>query len=95
MASLCAPSSALTFFTAQIWERFRHAPWRRTVQQGLLPVTAGLITASGILVAKTTSSDWGTGAVTAAGTLLFLTTRVNPLLVLAVAAVLGAAGLLD
>jgi chromate transporter len=94
MGSLCAPSSLLTFFTARLWYRFRDAPWRRTVQLGLLPVTAGLITASGVLLTRTTSAQERTALLTAVATGLFLFTRLHPLLVLGAAAALGASGLL-
>jgi chromate transporter len=59
-----------------------------------MPVTAGLVMASATLLIETTSVDWGTAAITGVATLLFLFTRLHPLLVLAGAAGLGAAGLL-
>ena len=94
MGSLCGPSSLLTFFTVRLWERFRDAPWRRSVQAGLLPITAGLITASGVLLTRTTSAQWDTGLVTAVALALFVLTKVHPLWVMAVAAALGALGVL-
>lgn len=90
--AMCAPSSILTFFTASLWYRFRDAPWRGIVQAGLAPVTAGLIMGGAGLLARTTSATWDTAALTAAALLLFLFTRLNPLIVLTVAAALGAVG---
>jgi chromate transporter len=92
--SVAAPSSVLTFYAYRIWHRFRDAKWRRLVQNGLRPVTAGLLMASAALLLRTTSMQWGTAAVTMAATLLFLFSRIHPLLVLATAAALGASGLL-
>jgi chromate transporter len=94
IGSLCAPSSLLTFITARLWYRFRDAPWRRVVQIGLLPVTVGLISASAVLLTRTTSGTMPLALVTLAGTLVLLLTRVHPLLVLGAAGALGAAGLL-
>lgn len=94
-AGLCAPSSVLTFFTARLWYRFRDAPWRRIVQSGLMPVTAGLVMGAAGLLARTTSAHWDTAALTALALLLFLFTRLHPLIVLAGAAALGAAGLVQ
>jgi len=91
---VAGPSSVLTFFAYRLWHRFRDAAWRRLVQRGLMPVTAGLLMASAALLIRTTSAEWGTAAVTVAATLLFLFTRIHPLLVLAIAAALGASGLL-
>ena len=58
-----------------------------------MPVTAGLVMASAALLIETTSIDRDTAAIAAAATLLFLFTRLHPLLVLGAAAVLGATGL--
>lgn len=90
--AMCAPSSVLTFFTASLWYRFRDAAWRRTVQAGLMPVTAGLIMGGAALLARTTSAAWDTAALTVAALALFLFTRLHPLLVLGAAAALGALG---
>jgi chromate transporter len=92
-ASLCAPSSVLTYYTASLWYRFRDAAWRRTLQAALMPVTSGLIMAGAALLARTTSDTWRSGALTAAALLLFLRSRLHPLLVLAAAAALGAIGM--
>jgi chromate transporter len=91
-AALCLPSSLLTYATCSLWHRFRDAPWRRAIQSGLMPVTAGLVMAGGALLAATTSTDWATAAITIAAGALFLFTRLHPLLVLAAAALLGALG---
>lgn len=69
--------------------------WRRLVQRGLMPVTAGLIMASAALLIRTTSTERGTAAITALAAVLFLFTRIHPLLVLAAAAAMGASGLLS
>jgi chromate transporter len=90
--ALCAPSSLLTFLTARLWYRFRESNWRRTVQAGLMPVTAGLVMAGALVLVRTTSISVTTAGITAVATVLFMVTRVHPLLVLACAAALGAAG---
>jgi chromate transporter len=92
--ALTAPSSLLTFFAARLWYRFREKPWRRIIQVGLMPVTAGLITAGAIVLVQTTSVNWQSGVLTAIATILFLATPLNPLWVLAGAAIAGVCGLL-
>jgi chromate transporter len=87
-----APSSVVTFLVARVWYRFRDSPWRKAVQKGLLPVTAGLLLSSAALLIKATTLDWSLGLLTAAVTVLLLTTRIHPMLVLGGAAVLGAVG---
>lgn len=91
--AVSTPSSTLTWLVSGAWYRFRDAPWRRAVQNGLMPVTAGLIMASAALLVRTTTVDVGTALITAVATLLFLFTRLHPLLLLAGATVLGAFGL--
>ena len=91
--SLCAPSSLLTFGTAQLWYRFRTAPWRALVQRGLMPVTAGLIMASAVLLTESTTTGWSTAALTAVATMVFLRTKLHPLIVLGAGMLLGVLGL--
>lgn len=92
--SLCAPSSLLTFGTAHLWYRFRDAPWRKLVQRGLAPVTAGLIMASAVVLTESTSTGWRTSVLTVVATVLFLRTKLHPLTVLAAGAALGVVGVL-
>lgn len=89
------PSSVLTFFGYGLWHRFRDANWRRLLQRGLMPVTAGLVMASAAVLIRSTSISIGTSALTVVATLLFLFSRLHPLLVLGAAAALGAMGLLN
>ena len=89
---VAGPSSVLTFLVARVWERFRDAPWRKAVQKGLMPVTAGLLISSAALLIRSTTLDWSLGLLTAAVTVVLLTTKVHPMLVLGGAAALGAVG---
>jgi chromate transporter len=90
--AVATPSSILTLLVSGAWYRFRDKPWRKALQAGLMPVTAGLLMASAALLMAATTIDWTTGAVTAVATVLFLFTRLHPLLVLAAAAALGVLG---
>lgn len=90
--SFCAPSSVLTYLVSGAWHRFREARWRRIVQAGLTPVTVGLVMSGAALLTEATSTNWRKAALTSAMTVALLLTRLNPLLLLAVGAALGAAG---
>ena len=92
-AAVATPSSILTLLVAGIWYRFKDAPWRKAIQAGLLPVTAGLIMASAALLIRTTTVDWTAAAVTVVAASLFIFSKLHPLLILAGAAVAGAIGL--
>jgi chromate transporter len=92
MVCVVLPSSVLTFLVASAWQRFRDAPWRKAIQKGLMPVTAGLLLSSAALLIKATTLDWSLGLLTLAVTVVLLTTKLHPMLVLGGAAALGAAG---
>jgi chromate transporter len=91
--AIAAPSSLLTLLVSGVWYRFRDAPWRKAVQAGLAPVTAGLIMASAALLIESTTVDWTAAVVTAGSGVLFIFTKLHPMLILAAAAAAGAIGL--
>jgi len=92
-AAVAAPSSVLTLLVSGVWYRFKDAPWRKAVQAGLQPVTAGLIMASAVLLIQSTTVDWTAAAVTVVTAGLFICTKLHPMLILGAAAVAGAIGL--
>jgi chromate transporter len=87
------PSSVLTFAVAGIWFRFKDAPWRKALQVGLAPVTAGLVMASAVLLIESTAVDWSAAAVIVVAGVLFFFSKLHPMLILALAAAAGAVGL--
>lgn len=91
--AIAVPSSVLTLLVSGAWYKFKDAPWRKALQAGLQPVTAGLIMASAALLIQTTAVDWTAAAVTAVTAGLFMFTKVNPLMILAAAGAAGAIGL--
>ncbi len=86
MAAMCGPSSALTYFVANVWERFREAPLRIAIQRALEPVTVGLVLSSGYVLTRMTDHAWPPTRSPASTLLLALTTRLHPLWMLAAAA---------
>jgi len=73
------PSSILTIFALHAWERFKDKPWRRVVQAGLLPVTAGLVAASAALIAHASDTNLLLAAITAVTAALAVKTKIHPL----------------
>ncbi|AKZ64764.1 chromate transporter [Herbaspirillum hiltneri N3] len=73
------PSSLVTILMLHVWERFKDRPWRRHVQSGLLPVTAGLVAASAALIAHASVSNGILAAITAATAIVALKTKLHPL----------------
>jgi chromate transporter len=92
--AMVGPSWVLTYGVYSAWSRFRHLPWLATVQNGLTPVTVGLVFSSAFLIARAADTGLLAIAVTAATGALCYWTRLNPLWAFAAAAVLGGAGLI-
>ena len=86
--------AARYFVAYRLWARFRDAPWQRIVRDGLVPVTIGLIIASGVVMAHAAAAEWQAVAVTIAAVVLVLRTRLNPLWVLLAGGAMGGFGLL-
>jgi chromate transporter len=88
------PPCVMYFIAYRLWERFRDVPWQRIVRGGLVPVTIGLVIASGTVMARTADAEWQAAAVTVAAAALMLMTRLNPIWVLIAGGAMGGFGLL-
>jgi chromate transporter len=91
--AVAVPSSVLTLLVSRAWYRFKDAPWRKALQAGLQPVTAGLIMASAASLIQSTAVDWTAAVVTVVTGGLFIFSKLHPLLILGGAAAAGAIGL--
>jgi chromate transporter len=89
-----APPCAIYFAAFRLWDRFRDAGWQRSVRTGLAPVTVGLIMASGIVMGRAADTSWPAVAMSIAAFGLLLTTRLNPIWLLAAGGMLGGLGVL-
>lgn len=91
-AAKFGPSSIVTGVALNLWNRFKDRPWRSIVQRGLVPVTAGLVTASAAVITEASALNWFLAIITAAGAIVLTLTRVHPLVVLGVGALIGLSG---
>jgi chromate transporter len=90
--AVCAPSSLLTYAVSRVWQRFRGARWRTIVEDGLVPVTVGLMLAGGYLITLAADRSVVAFGITAATAGIVLTTRIHPLWLLGAGGLLGVAG---
>jgi len=90
--AICGPSSLLCYAALHWWERLRDSPSRTIVQHALASVAIGLILASGYTLARGADRNAMLVAITCVAGALLAFTRVNPVWVLAAAAIVGAAG---
>lgn len=86
------PSSILTGVVLHFWNRFKDRPWRRIAQQGLVPITVGLVAASAALITEASDHEWSLVVITALVALLSAATRIHPLWLLAAGALGGLSG---
>lgn len=87
------PSFILSVLLAKGWSRWADQRWFGLLRKGLVPVTVGLLAASAALLTKTTAESPMALLITAGAAGLALSTRLPPLAILALAAILGAIGL--
>ncbi|WP_245456070.1 chromate transporter [Variibacter gotjawalensis] len=92
-AAMCLPSCLLVYATDFGWQHFREAKWRIVLQAAIVPVSVGLIAASALIVAQTADASWTAVAITLATAGVAYFTRLHPLWMFALAAVLGYVGL--
>jgi chromate transporter len=91
LASICAPAAVISWWVADLWERYKLAPWRVALQRAIAPLVVALIFSGGFVIATPGATiDWRLWAVAAASTTAFLTLKVNPLWFLAAGGAIGA-----
>ncbi len=79
------PAGFLVYFVVQFWERARDSSVRHAIEKGFAPLTVGLVLASGYVMSKAADQDWRAYLLTGICTLIFVFTKVNPLIVVAIA----------
>ncbi|MCI0547339.1 MAG: chromate transporter [Candidatus Rokubacteria bacterium] len=92
-AAMLAPAAAILYGTSVLWERFRTASWRIAFERGLAPVSVGILLATGLIIVKAADHGASAIALSAVTAVVLLTTKLNPLWLMAVAGALGWLGL--
>jgi chromate transporter len=88
LGAFFGPTAVLAFMVAKAWKKLEKWPWRRSIQQGLAPVSIGLLLAGCFSMAKGAITGTETAAIAVAVLLILMQYKVNPaLLVLASAGV--------
>jgi len=84
----------LALFVSRFLARSSHARWPAIVQAALVPLSIGLMGASGLILARTSDRTLAAVLVTAGAAVLASATRLNPLWMLVTGGCLGFAGLI-
>ena len=92
--AMCVPTAVLAFWVSRLLTRSSHSRWPAIIQAALVPLSIGLMGASGFVLALTSDRTWPAGLVTAGAAVLAFATRINPLWLLLAGGLLGFAGLM-
>ena len=83
------PTALLAFAVAKGWRKLEKWPWRTSIQQGLAPVSIGLLLAGCFTMAKGAVTGLETGAIAVGVLLILLQYKINPALLVVAGAVVG------
>jgi chromate transporter len=92
--AMCAPTAILAYYVSRFLARSSHSRWPAIIQAALVPLSIGLMGASGLILALTADRTWAGALVTAVAAALAFATRLNPLWLLLVGGCLGFAGVI-
>jgi chromate transporter len=92
--AMCAPTAILAYYVSRFLARSSHSRWPAIIQAALVPLSIGLMGASGLILAQTADRTWVAGLLTAMAAGLAFATRINPFWLLLAGACLGFAGLI-
>ncbi|MCP9629454.1 chromate transporter [Rhodopseudomonas palustris] len=90
--SMCGPTAALAYVVSRMLGRSSHSPWPAIIQAALVPLSIGLMCASGFVLAMASDRSVGAAVVTVIVAVVAGATRINPLWLLIAGGVLGFAG---
>jgi chromate transporter len=92
--AMCVPTAVLAFYVSRFLRQRSHSRWPAIIQAALVPLSIGLMGASGLILALTSDRTWAAALVTAGAAILASTTRLNPLWLLLAGGLLGFIGVL-
>src|SRR5258705_2621286 len=92
--AMCVPTAVLAYCVSRMLTRSSHSRWPAIIQAALVPLSIGLMAASGLILALTSDRNWIAALVTAVSAVLAFATRLNPLWLLLAGGCLGFAGVI-
>jgi chromate transporter len=92
--AMCGPTALLAYYVSRLLTRSRHSRWPAIIQSALVPLSIGLMAASGFILARTSDQSWIAVLTTVAAAIVAFATRLNPFWLLLAGGVLGFAGVI-
>jgi chromate transporter len=91
--AMVIPAASLVYAITLFWQRAEQSKWRIALEKGFAPLTVGLILASSLVMSRAADHGWRAYLLTAVCTLIFVRTKINPLIIVAIAGVIGYFGI--
>jgi chromate transporter len=92
--AMCVPTAVLAYCVSRLLTRSSHSRWPAIIQAALVPLSIGLMAASGLILALTSDRTWTAALLTVASAVLAAATRLNPFWMLLAGGCLGFAGVI-
>jgi chromate transporter len=92
--AMCGPTAMLAYFVSRFLDRSSQSAWPAIIQAALVPLSIGLMSASGLILLETSDRSWMAVLVTAVAAVVAFATRLNPLWLLVAGGCLGFAGII-
>ena len=92
--AMCGPTAVVAYYVSRLLERSTQSRWPAIIQTALVPLSIGLMGASGLILAVTSNRTWAAALVIVATAALALATRLNPFWILLAGGCLGFAGVI-
>ena len=90
--AMCGPTAILAYYVSRLLQRSSRSRWPAIIQAALVPLSIGLMAASGLILAQTSDRTWVAALVTVAAAVFAFATRLNPLWMLLGGGILGFSG---
>jgi len=92
--AMCLPTALMAYGVSRVLTRSSHSRWPAIIQAALVPLSIGLMGASGYILARASDHTWVAAAVTGGAAVLASATRLNPFWMLLAGGCLGFTGLI-
>jgi chromate transporter len=92
--AMCGPTALLAYYVNRLLARSKGSRWPAIIQAALVPLSIGLMAASGLILARTSDQSWIAALTTVSAAILAFATRLNPFWILLAAGLLGFAGVI-
>lgn len=89
LVAFFGPTALLALVVARLWKKLEKWPWRSSIQEGLAPVSIGLLLAGCFTMAKGAIFGVETAAIAVGVLLILLQYKINPALLVLAGAVIG------